>query len=59
MARAKGREVRSSLKLLRIQASDVLPSCKITLTLSNNNISELKIGLFSGLSLLKRPSCLS
>lgn len=56
VADAKSWEVCSSLKLLPILPSDVLPSCKISLILSNNNISELKNGSFSGLNLLERSS---
>lgn len=47
------RVVGSRLELTR--PSNMLPSCIITLALSNDRISEMKNGSFSGMDLLGRP----
>ncbi|XP_034626578.1 adhesion G protein-coupled receptor A3 isoform X2 [Trachemys scripta elegans] len=51
---AEGKMVCSSLELVRVLPPDALPNRTVTLILSNNKISELKNGSFSGLSLLER-----
>ncbi|XP_044874302.1 adhesion G protein-coupled receptor A3 isoform X2 [Mauremys mutica] len=51
---AEGKVVCSSLELARVLPPDALPNRTVTLILSNNKISELKNGSFSGLSLLER-----
>ncbi|XP_060044257.1 adhesion G protein-coupled receptor A3 isoform X3 [Erinaceus europaeus] len=52
--RAEGKVVCSSLELTQVLPPDALPNRTVTLILSNNKISELKNGSFSGLSLLER-----
>uniref|UniRef100_F6WDX1 Adhesion G protein-coupled receptor A3 n=2 Tax=Ornithorhynchus anatinus TaxID=9258 RepID=F6WDX1_ORNAN len=49
-----GKVVCSSLDLARVLPPDTLPNRTVTLILSNNKISELKNGSFSGLNLLER-----
>uniref|UniRef100_A0A9L0JW07 Adhesion G protein-coupled receptor A3 n=1 Tax=Equus asinus TaxID=9793 RepID=A0A9L0JW07_EQUAS len=51
---AEGKVVCSSLELAQVLPPDTLPNRTVTLILSNNKISELKNGSFSGLSLLER-----
>ncbi|XP_057402650.1 adhesion G protein-coupled receptor A3 isoform X4 [Balaenoptera acutorostrata] len=51
---AEGKVVCSSLELAQVLPPDTVPNCTVTLILSNNKISELKNGSFSGLSLLER-----
>ncbi|XP_037753915.1 adhesion G protein-coupled receptor A3 isoform X6 [Chelonia mydas] len=51
---AEGKVVCSSLELARVLPPDALPNRTVTLILSNNKISELKNGSFSGLSFLER-----
>ncbi|XP_075400595.1 adhesion G protein-coupled receptor A3 isoform X2 [Tenrec ecaudatus] len=51
---AEGKVVCSSLELAQVLPPDALPNRTVTLILSNNKISELKNGSFSGLSLLER-----
>ncbi|KAM7168416.1 adhesion G protein-coupled receptor A3 isoform 2-T3 [Macrochelys suwanniensis] len=51
---AEGKVICSSLELARALPPDALPNRTVTLILSNNKISELKNGSFSGLSLLER-----
>ncbi|XP_072476468.1 adhesion G protein-coupled receptor A3 isoform X2 [Notamacropus eugenii] len=51
---AEGKVVCSSLDLAQVLPPDTLPNRTVTLILSNNKISELKNGSFSGLSLLER-----
>nr|BAC25436.1 unnamed protein product [Mus musculus] len=53
-AAAEGKVVCSSLELAQVLPPDTLPNRTVTLILSNNKISELKNGSFSGLSLLER-----
>ncbi|EDL99907.1 G protein-coupled receptor 125 (predicted), isoform CRA_b [Rattus norvegicus] len=53
-AGAEGKVVCSSLELAQVLPPDTLPNRTVTLILSNNKISELKNGSFSGLSLLER-----
>ncbi|XP_007953019.1 adhesion G protein-coupled receptor A3 [Orycteropus afer afer] len=50
----EGKVVCSSLELAQVLPPDTLPNRTVTLILSNNKISELKNGSFSGLSLLER-----
>lgn len=45
-AGTKGREVCSSLKLLRILSPDALQTPKITLTLGNNRRSEMILSIY-------------
>ncbi|XP_055986318.1 adhesion G protein-coupled receptor A3 [Sorex fumeus] len=49
-----GKVVCSSLELARVLPPDTLPNRTVALILSNNKISELKNGSFSGLNLLER-----
>ncbi|XP_054341075.1 adhesion G protein-coupled receptor A3 isoform X2 [Pongo pygmaeus] len=51
---AEGKVVCSSLELAQVVPPDTLPNRTVTLILSNNKISALKNGSFSGLSLLER-----
>ncbi|XP_061047263.1 adhesion G protein-coupled receptor A3 isoform X3 [Eubalaena glacialis] len=51
---AEGKVVCSSLELAQVLPPDTVPNRTVTLILSNNKISELKNGSFSGLSLLER-----
>uniref|UniRef100_A0A5F8HL95 Adhesion G protein-coupled receptor A3 n=1 Tax=Monodelphis domestica TaxID=13616 RepID=A0A5F8HL95_MONDO len=53
-AALEGKVVCSSLDLAQVLPPDTLPNRTVTLILSNNKISELKNGSFSGLSLLER-----
>ncbi|XP_020848188.1 adhesion G protein-coupled receptor A3 isoform X2 [Phascolarctos cinereus] len=53
-AAPEGKVVCSSLDLAQVLPPDTLPNRTVTLILSNNKISELKNGSFSGLSLLER-----
>ena len=46
-AGTKGREVCSSLKLLRILSPDALLTPKITLTLGNNRRSEMILSIYA------------
>lgn len=48
-------EVYSSPEFVQIQPQKTLPSHTITLALSNDGMSELKNGSFSGLGILERP----